>query len=149
MFGCTCLSPFKQVKAWTYCILLLRFYASCQLNLFITKRQMKSSMGKLSDVFRFCYEFLVNKFSIFETTNSGLPHPSTARDFQTFLFYLLGVDLKNDFFFIENGKVKDLFTETNLVHHFMKPLAESISKVQFTWRSHPLVSKVRHFLCCV
>eukprot|EP00794_Sanderia_malayensis_P009972 gene9972-10995_t len=45
MLGNSCLSPIKQAQFWILYTLMIRFYVSCQLNLFITRKEMQSSLN--------------------------------------------------------------------------------------------------------
>ena len=66
-------------------------------------------------------------------------HP-TARDFRPFHHLYADLDFGNDVYLIEKGKVMKNLQHTESWYNLLAPLSASVSEVQFTWRSHPLVS---------
>lgn len=140
MLSCACQSLPKHVKVWIYCAVLLRAFASCQLDLFMSEEQMKSSLSEYSNcIIPNCRLYLI--FSRFFMWTLARQVLASARDFNGCFRFLLDLDFGTKVYFIEKDDVASILQNPIAFSNLMNTLPQSVTEAQFTWQSHPLVSR--------
>lgn len=132
----------RFIRVWICCTLFARIYVFGQLNLSITRNQMRSSWSMYlwfisyrSDYFR------INSWILKCKLIRQLFCYPTARDFTSFHHLFVDLDFGSDIFLIKNGVVTSLFQRPEALYQLIAPLPTNLNEVKFTWNSYPSVSR--------